>query len=136
MLGGGAGWRQATSDGAVVEVAGWAWEASAKEMRQRVSVTLPGHVAHGLAHVLADWSAIAEMMESGRGADETELAGLLHEVARRAGDPETARCARPPQARPLDGPGEGRAFSAPDEDNKPAGEEGPEAGRAAAESPQ
>jgi DNA-binding XRE family transcriptional regulator len=111
MLGGAAGWRQESMDGAVLEVAGWAWDAGAEEMRRRVSVTLPGHVAHGLAHVLADWSAIAEMMESGRGADETELAGLLHEAARRAGDRETARCDRQPQAGPLDGPTEARALS-------------------------
>jgi hypothetical protein len=46
---------------------------SSGSSRQRVSVTLPGHVAHGLAHVLAGWSTIAEMMESGRRRRESSV---------------------------------------------------------------
>jgi hypothetical protein len=61
---------------------------------------MPGHVAHHLSHVLADWSAIGELMESGRCADESELAALLHDAAHHTGDGETRRCDQPVRNEP------------------------------------
>ncbi len=60
-----------------------------------VVVRMPAFVAHHLAHVLHDWTTIGEIMESGRGSDERELATALHEAARAAADPGANRCNHP-----------------------------------------
>jgi hypothetical protein len=57
-----------------------------------VIVRVPAFVAHHLAHVLDDWTTVGEIMESGRGSDERELAVALHEAARAAADPGANRC--------------------------------------------
>jgi len=87
--------RRSTSDGLIVEVAGEIHDDDLGVMRPCVSLRMPGHVAHNLSHLLADWSTIGELMESGRGADETELAALLHDAAHHTGDRETRRCDQP-----------------------------------------
>jgi len=87
--------RWPTGDGALVEVAGEIHDEDSGTMRPCVSVRMPGHFAHHLAHVLADWSAIGELMESGRCADESELAASLHDAAHHAGDSGTQRCDQP-----------------------------------------
>jgi hypothetical protein len=84
--------RWPTGDGALVEVAGEVLDEDEGAMRPCVHVRMPGHLAHHLSHVLADWSAIGELMESGRCADESELAALLHDAAHHAGDSGTQRC--------------------------------------------
>jgi len=75
-----------TVDGGFVEVAGEIEDRDAGTMLPCVSLRMPGHFAHHLSHVLADWSAIGELMESGRCADESELATLLHAAAHHSGD--------------------------------------------------
>jgi hypothetical protein len=85
--------RWGTEDGVVVEIAGEVRDHDTGAMRPCVSLSMAGHLAHHLAHVLADWSAIGELMESGRGADETTLAAVLHDAANSAGDGEARRCA-------------------------------------------
>jgi len=45
---------------------------------------LPAYVARHLARVLDDWSAIGRLLESARGTDERDLAGVLYEAARAA----------------------------------------------------
>jgi hypothetical protein len=70
-----------------------------------VIVRVPAFVAHHLAHVLDDWTTIGEIMESGRGSDERELAVALHEAARAASDPGANRCDCLPPARLADDPG-------------------------------
>lgn len=87
--------RWPTTDGALVEVAGEIQDCDAGAMRPCVSLNMPGHLAHSLAHVLADWSTIGDLMGSGRGADETELAALLHHAADQTGDDEARRCHQP-----------------------------------------
>jgi hypothetical protein len=57
-----------------------------------VVVRVPAFVAHHLAHVLDDWTTIGDIMESGRGSDERELAVALHEAAVTAADPGANRC--------------------------------------------
>jgi hypothetical protein len=57
-----------------------------------VIVRVPAFVAHHLAHVLDDWTTVGEIMESGRGSDERELAVALHEAAKAAADPGANRC--------------------------------------------
>jgi len=76
----------------MVEVAGEFRDQDTGTMRPCVSISVVGSFAHHLAHVLADWSAIGELMESGRGADETTLAAVLHDAAHCTGDSETLRC--------------------------------------------
>ena len=49
-----------------------------------VVVRMPSHMARHLAEVLDDWTTVAQLLESARGADERELAGVLHEAARAA----------------------------------------------------
>jgi len=82
-------------DGVLVEVAGEMRDHDTGTMRPCVSVSMAGYVAHHLSHVLADWSAIGELMESGRGADETALAAVLHDAANRTGDLGARRCEQP-----------------------------------------
>jgi hypothetical protein len=65
-----------------------------------VVVRLPAFVAHHLAHVLDDWTTIGEIMESGRGSDERELAVALHEAARAAADAGANRCDSAPGTLP------------------------------------
>jgi hypothetical protein len=57
-----------------------------------IVLRMHGHLAHHLAHVLADWTAIAELMESGRGTDEDEIAEALHEAAEVASTREALFC--------------------------------------------
>jgi len=63
-----------------------------------VVLRAPAFIAHHLAHVLDDWTTIGEIMESGRGSDERELAAALHEAAKAAGDPGANRCDDAPAA--------------------------------------
>ena len=49
-----------------------------------VVVRMPAHVAKHLACVLDDWTTIGRILESARGTDERDLAGVLHEAARAA----------------------------------------------------
>jgi hypothetical protein len=49
-----------------------------------VVVRMPAHVARHLAGVLDDWTTIGRILESARGTDERDLAGVLHEAARAA----------------------------------------------------
>jgi hypothetical protein len=49
-----------------------------------VVVRMPAHVARHLACVLDDWTTIGRILESARGTDERDLAGVLHEAARAA----------------------------------------------------
>ena len=57
-----------------------------------IVLRMHGHLAHHLAHVLADWTTIAELLESGRGTDEDELAEALHEAAEVAGTRQACVC--------------------------------------------
>jgi len=75
------GTRWIPEQGIVVEVSGEIRDQDTGIMQPCVSVSMAGYVAHHLSHVLADWSVISELMESGRGADETALAaseGIPH----------------------------------------------------------
>jgi hypothetical protein len=85
----------APEQGVVVEISEHFRDQETGAMQPCVSVRLAGYVAHHLSHVLADWSTIGELMESGRGADETPLAAVLHDAAHRAGDPGARRCQAP-----------------------------------------
>lgn len=67
-----------------------------------VIVRMPAFVAHHLAHVLDDWTTIGEIMESGRGSDERELAVALHQAAEAATDRGALRCDSPPAAHSAD----------------------------------
>ncbi len=49
-----------------------------------VVVTLAPYAARHLARLLDDWTTLAALLESARGADERELARALHEAARAA----------------------------------------------------
>jgi hypothetical protein len=49
-----------------------------------VVLRMPAYVARHLACVLDDWSTIGRLLESARGTDERDLAGVLHEAARAA----------------------------------------------------
>ena len=49
-----------------------------------VVLRMPAHVARHLACVLDDWTTIGRILESARGTDERDLAGVLHEAARAA----------------------------------------------------
>jgi hypothetical protein len=60
-----------------------------------VVVVMPSFAAHLLSHVLADWSAIGELMEAGRCGEEL-LAAMLHHAAEEAGCQEARRCSQPP----------------------------------------
>ena len=86
------GRRWTTEDGVMVEVAGEVRDQDTGDMLPFVSVNMVGSFAHHLAHVLADWSAIGDLFESGRGADESTLAAVLHDAAHSTGDKEALRC--------------------------------------------
>jgi hypothetical protein len=81
--------------GVVVEVSGQIRDPETGAMQPCVSVRVAGYVAHHLSHVLADWTAIGELLESGRGADETALAAVLHDAAASVADPGACRCKTP-----------------------------------------
>jgi hypothetical protein len=49
-----------------------------------VVLRMPAYVARHLACVLDDWTTIGRILESARGTDERDLAGVLHEAARAA----------------------------------------------------
>jgi hypothetical protein len=49
-----------------------------------VVLRMPSYVARHLACVLDDWSTIGRLLESARGGDERDLAGVLYEAARAA----------------------------------------------------
>jgi hypothetical protein len=49
-----------------------------------VVVRMPAHIARHLACVLDDWTTIGRILESARGTDERDLAGVLYEAARAA----------------------------------------------------
>jgi hypothetical protein len=49
-----------------------------------VVLRMPAHVARHLACVLDDWTTIGRILESARGTDERDLAGVLREAARAA----------------------------------------------------
>lgn len=49
-----------------------------------VVVTLAPYAARHLARLLDDWTTLAALLESARGADERDLARALHEAARAA----------------------------------------------------
>ena len=49
-----------------------------------VVLRMPAHIARHLACVLDDWTTIGRILESARGTDERDLAGVLHEAARAA----------------------------------------------------
>lgn len=89
------GERWLPEQGVVVDVAGEIRDQETGTMQPCISVSIAGYVAHHLSHVLADWSIIGELMESGRGADETALAAVLHDAAHRVGDPGARRCEAP-----------------------------------------
>jgi len=55
-----------------------------------VVVTIPGFVAHSLAHTLADWSHCVEVMTGGR--HEDDLTAILHAAARQTGIREALAC--------------------------------------------
>jgi hypothetical protein len=77
--------RWVPEQGVIVEISG--------EIRDPVSIA--GYVAHHLSHVLADWTTIGQLLESGRGADETALAAVLHDAAYCVRDPGACRCETP-----------------------------------------
>jgi hypothetical protein len=81
--------------GVVVEVSGEIRDQETGAIQPCVSLSIAGYVAHHLSHVLADWTTIGELMESGRGADETALAVVLHDAATSVGDPGARRCKTP-----------------------------------------
>ena len=78
-------------DGMTVSVDGsQVWDPDERRAVAAVVVRMPSHMAHHLAEVLDDWTTVAQLLESARGADEHELAGALHEAAR-AADAQTGR---------------------------------------------
>jgi hypothetical protein len=89
------GQRWVPEQGVVVEVSGEIRDQETGAMRPCISVRVAGYVAHHLSHVLADWSTIGQLLESGRGADETALAAVLHDAANSVGDPGARRCEAP-----------------------------------------
>jgi hypothetical protein len=87
--------RWIAEEGVVVEVSGEIRDRDTGAMQPCVSVSMAGYVAHHLSHVLADWSPIGELMESGRATDETALATVLHDAANRAGNGGACHCEEP-----------------------------------------
>jgi hypothetical protein len=84
--------------GVIVEISGEICDPETGAIQPCVSVSIAGYVAHHLSHVLADWTTIGKLLESGRGADETALAAVLHNAAYSAGDPGARRCKTPVEA--------------------------------------
>jgi hypothetical protein len=60
------------------------WDPEKSVRVPAVVVRMPAHVARHLACVLDDWTTIGKILESARGTDERDLAGVLHEAARAA----------------------------------------------------
>lgn len=72
-------------DGLTVAVDGsQVWDPDESREVPAVVMRMPSHMARHLAAVLDDWTTVAQLLESARGADERELAGILHEAARAA----------------------------------------------------
>ena len=57
-----------------------------------IVLRMHGHFAHHLAHIFADWTTIADLLESGRGTDENEIAQALHAAAEAAGTRQACTC--------------------------------------------
>jgi hypothetical protein len=82
-------------DEVAVAVGDRVWNADRERAEPAVTVQMPAHYARHLASVLDDWSSIARLLESSRGAEQRELAAALHEAARAAealfaGEPEAS----------------------------------------------
>lgn len=60
------------------------WDADEGGPVPAVVLRMPAYVARHLACVLDDWSTIGRLLESARGSDERDLAGVLYEAARAA----------------------------------------------------
>lgn len=56
-----------------------------------VTVRMPGFLAHHLAHVLADWSHLCDLMGAQR-SEEWDLAQALHDAARTTGETSARAC--------------------------------------------
>jgi hypothetical protein len=61
-----------------------AWDPEEGGPAPAVVLRMPAYVARHLACVLDDWSTIGRLLESARGGDERDLAGVLYEAARAA----------------------------------------------------
>jgi hypothetical protein len=76
-------WR--VEDAVDVEVDGaHVWDTDEAVRVPAVVLRMPAHVARHLASVLEDWTTIGRILESARGTDERDLAGVLREAARAA----------------------------------------------------
>jgi hypothetical protein len=60
------------------------WDPDEGASAPAVVLRMPSYVARHLACVLDDWSTIGRLLESARGGDERDLAGVLYEAARAA----------------------------------------------------
>jgi hypothetical protein len=60
------------------------WDPDEGGLAPAVVLRMPSYVARHLACVLDDWSTIGRLLESARGGDERDLAGVLYEAARAA----------------------------------------------------
>ena len=60
------------------------WDPDEGALAPAVVLRMPTYVARHLACVLDDWSTIGRLLESARGGDERDLAGVLYEAARAA----------------------------------------------------
>jgi hypothetical protein len=60
------------------------WDPDEDGPAPAVVLRMPSYVARHLACVLDDWSTIGRLLESARGGDERDLAGVLYEAARAA----------------------------------------------------
>jgi hypothetical protein len=60
------------------------WDPEEGDNTPAVVMRMPAYVARHLACVLDDWSTIGRLLESARGGDERDLAGVLYEAARAA----------------------------------------------------
>ena len=77
--------RWQVEDAVEVEVDGaHVWDPEEAVPVPAVVLRMPAHVARHLACVLEDWTTIGRILESARGTDERDLAGVLHEAARAA----------------------------------------------------
>lgn len=78
------GQRKWTVDGEVVVAVDGSqvWDADQLQRRPAVVVRMSADFARHLAAVLDDWTTIGRLLESCRGAEQHELAGVLHRAAR------------------------------------------------------
>jgi hypothetical protein len=60
------------------------WDPEEGRPTPAVVLRMPAYVARHLACLLDDWSTIGRLLESARGGDERDLAGVLYEAARAA----------------------------------------------------